>query len=76
MKDFKFLTAVAAEKCAMCHDPIIQGKGFYWEATEKKPYCCICGREIRAKGFDEAMKGRNVFMKMAREMMGDFGKGL
>lgn len=72
MKDFKWMTAFAAEKCAMCWGEIRQGDGFYYESTEKKPHCRDCGRAIKAKGYDNALKERNVFMRMARGA-GGFG---
>ena len=63
---FKWLTAFVGEQCAMCFDPIKQGEGFYYEATQKKPHCRTCGRLVREKGYEAAQKERNYFMRLAR----------
>lgn len=72
MGDYRWLKAVADEKCSLCFDPIRPGDGFYWEAESKKPHCRACGRAIRVLGEQGARATRNVFVKL----LGGFGRQL
>ncbi len=54
MKAFNWTKCILSVDCSMCCMRISEGEQFYFEVTEKKSYCALCGRTINQHGFEQA----------------------
>lgn len=72
MRDFRWMTAIAAHTCTMCRAGIKAGDGFYYLVGDRQHFCRECGRTIRAVGYDRAMVERGAD-RLFKDMFGDGG---